>query len=62
MAGGLRKFSEKIAFLNQKQAEDNAAFETIMCQVKSIVWFIIHFLKIILILKLTLLQIFFCIF
>jgi hypothetical protein len=38
--GGPRKFSEKIALLNQKQAEGDAAFDLIMSQVHSIV--IIH--------------------
>jgi hypothetical protein len=37
MSGGPRKFSEKIALLNQKQAEGNAAFDSIMVEVKSIV-------------------------
>lgn len=37
MAGGPRKFSEKIALLNQKEAEGNAAFASIMGEVKSIV-------------------------
>jgi hypothetical protein len=37
MAGGPRKFSEKIALLNQKEAEGNDAFERIMVEVKSIV-------------------------
>jgi hypothetical protein len=36
---GPRKFSEKIALLNQKQAEGNAAFDSIMVEVKSIVTF-----------------------
>lgn len=39
MAGGPRKFSEKIALLNQKEAEGNAAFDSIMVQVKAIVSF-----------------------
>ncbi|CAF0848139.1 unnamed protein product [Brachionus calyciflorus] len=33
MAGGPRKFSEKIALLNQKEAEANAAFHSIMGEV-----------------------------
>ena len=37
MAGGPRKFSEKIALLNQKEAEGNAAFDSIMVEVKAIV-------------------------
>jgi hypothetical protein len=37
MSGGPRKFSEKIALLTQKQAEGNAAFDSIMVEVKSIV-------------------------
>ncbi len=37
MAAGPRKFSDKIALLNQKQAEGNAAFNSIMNQVQSIV-------------------------
>lgn len=40
MAGGPRKFSEKIALLNQKEAEGNAAFDSIMVEVKSIVSFL----------------------
>lgn len=36
MAGGPRKFSEKIALLNQKEAEGNAAFDSIMVEVKAI--------------------------
>lgn len=36
MSGGPRKFSEKIALLNQKTAEGNAAFDSIMGEVKSI--------------------------
>jgi len=35
-SGGPRKFSEKIALLNQKEAEGNAAFDSIMVEVKSI--------------------------
>ena len=34
---GPRKFSEKIALLYQKQEEGNAAFDSIMGQVKAIV-------------------------
>ena len=41
MAGGPRKFSEKIALLNQKEAEGNAAFDSIMVEVKMIVSLII---------------------
>jgi hypothetical protein len=37
MSSGPRKFSEKIALLNQKQAEQNAAFNLILSEVKSIV-------------------------
>ena len=37
MAGGPRKFSEKIALLNQKEAEANAAFSLIMDEVSRIV-------------------------
>ncbi len=37
MAGGPRKFSEKIALLNQKEAEANAAFCSIMDEVSRIV-------------------------
>ena len=37
MSSGPRKFSEKIALLNQKQAEQNAAFISIISEVKSIV-------------------------
>ena len=37
MSGGPRKFSEKIALLNLKQQEGNAAFDSIMVEVKSIV-------------------------
>ena len=32
-----RKFAEKIALLNQKEAEQNAAFKNIMDEVNSIV-------------------------
>ncbi len=42
MAGGPRKFSEKIALLNQKEAEGNTAFDSIMAEVKSIVINIIY--------------------
>ena len=35
MASNPRKFSEKIALLNQKQAEETAAFEQIMKEVES---------------------------
>lgn len=37
MAGGPRKFSEKIALLNQKEAEANAAFNSIMGEVARVV-------------------------
>lgn len=36
MAGGPRKFSEKIALLNQREAEGNSAFRSIIDQVKAI--------------------------
>ena len=36
MAGGPRKFSEKIALLNQKEAEGNAAYASVMAQVVQI--------------------------
>ncbi len=42
MAGGPRKFSEKIALLNQKEAEGNLAFDSIMVAVKSIVIFFVE--------------------
>jgi hypothetical protein len=37
MAGGPRKFSEKIALLNQKEAEATAAFYSVMNDMKGIV-------------------------
>lgn len=37
MAGGPRKFSEKIALLNQKEAEVNAAFNSIMGEIAQVV-------------------------
>ncbi|RNA16776.1 hypothetical protein BpHYR1_003047 [Brachionus plicatilis] len=36
MAGGPRKFSEKIALLNQKEAEVNAAFNSIMGEIAQV--------------------------
>ena len=43
MSSGPRKFSEKIALLNQKQAEQNAAFISIISEVKSIVRYLYFF-------------------